>query len=525
MSPRRTPLASLVLLLPLLSLALPRSAASPAAEAKRSYAHDAPVALTDLPGGALHIRAGDDVLMVPATSAASRSRRQSSPSTFLQYYVRTTTPVPSGFYNALLVAAKEHKVEYIPEGTFLTMLDSEGFSQVEAMSGVLSILHADPAHKIDHRPGHSRRTATHNNATAYPNATLDIQVVSGPEVASTIATWASLLTSILGERPDVRHPSPTKAVVETASHLADAAADWLALQEITTFVEQREAMMPRNKYARGLVENFDQDGTNPGFLWAKGLKGQGQVVGVGDTGLDADSCFFRDDNVALPSCQLSQYGQVAPASCINQNHRKVVSYRAYPRGDIGDNFQGHGTHVAGSIAGAAAFDTSSKVAWAADYNGLAMEAKLAVDDISADGNSLWPGDDLSTELFPHAALAQAHLHSNSWGGYSNEYTSYAREMDQYTHDNNNDFLILVAAGNDGPDANTVGEPATAKNILSVGAGGHSVPAYNDYGISTGSGQVVCLDADAKWLRHKHPPTQARALESETPTLTPTMCRR
>ena len=59
---------------------------------------------------------------------------------------------------------------------------------------------------------------------------------------------------------------------------------------------------------------------------------------------------------------------------------------------------------------------------------------------------------------------------------SNDYTFDSREMDQYTYENDN-FLILVAAGNAGYGTNTVGSPATAKNILSVGAADHTQAAY------------------------------------------------
>ena len=55
----------------------------------------------------------------------------------------------------------------------------------------------------------------------------------------------------------------------------------------------------------------------------------------------------------------------------------------------------------------------------------------------------------------------------------------SRNFDQYMYEND-DFLILVAAGNSGAgDAmNTVGSPATAKNVIAVGSHhsfGSSVP--------------------------------------------------
>ncbi len=67
--------------------------------------------------------------------------------------------------------------------------------------------------------------------------------------------------------------------------------------------------------------------------------------------------------------------------------------------NVGDVFGGHGTHVCGSAAGAAA--GSSVVAPAPDYNGMAPNAKLAFDDISLDGSTLIIPDDLNTRLFPH----------------------------------------------------------------------------------------------------------------------------
>lgn len=56
---------------------------------------------------------------------------------------------------------------------------------------------------------------------------------------------------------------------------------------------------------------------------------------------------------------------------------------------------------------------------------------------------------------------------------------------------NDEFLIVVAAGNigEGNAYNTVGEPATGKNIIAVGShhnGGNSAPA-NSKGIEYASG--------------------------------------
>ena len=54
------------------------------------------------------------------------------------------------------------------------------------------------------------------------------------------------------------------------------------------------------------------------------------------------------------------------------------------------------------------------------------------------------------------------------------------EIDQFAH-NNDDFLIHVAVGNTGPAVGTVVAPATAKNILAVGASENSRAALLEYG--------------------------------------------
>ena len=59
-------------------------------------------------------------------------------------------------------------------------------------------------------------------------------------------------------------------------------------------------------------------------------------------------------------------------------------------------------------------------------------------------------------------------HSNSWGSPDSTYDAGTAQIDQFmwVHP---DFLILYAAGNNGPAPLTVGNPGTAKDIVTVGA--------------------------------------------------------
>jgi len=85
-------------------------------------------------------------------------------------------------------------------------------------------------------------------------------------------------------------------------------------------------------------------------------------------------------------------------------------------------------------------------------------------------------DDL-TDLFQQAYDVGARVHSNSWGSsVAGDYTADSATVDLFTW-SNPDMLITTSAGNAGIDANangvvdddSIGSPATAKNVLTVGA--------------------------------------------------------
>ena len=80
-------------------------------------------------------------------------------------------------------------------------------------------------------------------------------------------------------------------------------------------------------------------------------------------------------------------------------------------------------------------------------------------------------------LFQQAYNAGARVHSNSWGSAAaGDYTTDSANVDNFVW-NHRDMLITFSAGNEGIDANSdgvidnesIGSPATAKNVLTVGA--------------------------------------------------------
>lgn len=191
------------------------------------------------------------------------------------------------------------------------------------------------------------------------------------------------------------------------------------------------------------VMNFDA-------IWALGYKGEGQTVGMADTGLDS--------------------GSTATVAADFQGIIKNGFFYSPSNGSWQDPM-GHGTHVAGSIVGRG---VSSK----GKLKGGAHESMFVP-------QSLWSKviDNLSLpaklgDLFSATYNEGARIHTNSWGKAANfgVYESTSVQVDEYMW-NNPDMLILFAAGNSGVDKNRDGvidsgsvcSPGTAKNALTVGA--------------------------------------------------------
>jgi hypothetical protein len=191
-------------------------------------------------------------------------------------------------------------------------------------------------------------------------------------------------------------------------------------------------------------------------IWNRDIKGQGQVVGVGDSGLAHKNCLFNEPGKNIQVTKGATYNDAT--------HRKVIQYVAFADAGAGED-KDHGTHVSGSVAGHAAMGGTL-----GDYDGMAPLAKLAFFDIGEAGaRGLSVPNDLARNMFPLAYQVGARLHTNSWGSNQATYTSTARSCDQFMWDNQ-DFLVLVASGNSGGNgAGSIGSPATGKSVLSVGA--------------------------------------------------------
>jgi len=230
-------------------------------------------------------------------------------------------------------------------------------------------------------------------------------------------------------------------------------------------VELWQSFQLYNEAAQALIQSGTTSSSSSDArpIWSHGLRGSGQMVGSADSGLDWDHCMFDGSSASAPPPNFVATG------------RKVVTY--VPLADGLDDVNGHGTHVAGSIVGHAPASFTGAIG---EQSGMAPEARIFFQDIgdtSTGALSGLDGVELGEGLFQPAYEAGARIHSDSWGSTDNSYSISARELDEWIWNgggtNQKKMLILVAAGNDGLKQGsvqaTVGSPATAKNMIAVGA--------------------------------------------------------
>lgn len=176
-------------------------------------------------------------------------------------------------------------------------------------------------------------------------------------------------------------------------------------------------------------------------LWALGLTGAGQVIGVMDSPVDLGHRFFAD-----------------PLHPVGPAHRKVTGYR----NALAEQPARHGTFVAGIAAG----DDPVQPGGHPD-RGVAWAARLTY------GNA----DDLEqTGVLAYLAAAAhdgAYVHTNSWHDEPGiQYDQLSADLDTFAWQQE-EHLVLGSAGNRNE---RMGPPGTAKNVLSVAASRGPAPA-------------------------------------------------
>nr|WP_255603134.1 S8 family serine peptidase [Oscillochloris sp. ZM17-4] len=205
-----------------------------------------------------------------------------------------------------------------------------------------------------------------------------------------------------------------------------------------------------------------------------GYDGSTQIAAVADTGIGGgtDSTAHRD----IPASRIT--------AIYNWPGVTDSCFKTITNDGSIDVDSGHGTHVAGSVlsGGTPGTGVGKGVAPAAHLVFQSTENYVTVSSLCkslygyTNGYYLTGLNDLNG-LFLQAYNAGARVHANSWGSsQAGVYTANSVTTDNFIW-GHRDFTITFSAGNSGADANadgvvdndSIGSPATAKNVITIGA--------------------------------------------------------
>lgn len=197
-------------------------------------------------------------------------------------------------------------------------------------------------------------------------------------------------------------------------------------------------------------------------IWDHGIQGEGQIIGIADSGVYVEHNAFRDD------LQSVHYTYIGSPSNPNLDHRKIIQYWIHQT--VGDDQDSsfwfwHGTHTGSMSAGN---DVPS--GGPGTYNGMAPEARLTVSDYCV-GLACAPTfptrvfyDDGARIGSLSAASSGLHLDDDAHGLDSDPYEIFGGEELLWEL---SDFLFVHSAGNSGPSPGSVGNPG--RQEVTVGA--------------------------------------------------------
>jgi hypothetical protein len=277
-----------------------------------------------------------------------------------------------------------------------------------------------------------------------------VQLIEGPEADRALA----VLTTISGSAP-LSEEHSVLGYRNVRLRVDSARVGELALLDEVFAVEPAPTKR-RLDEAQGQIVAGNLTGTQP--------SGPGYLAWLTARGFAASGTQFASFavNVVDDTHAITGHPDLPSTRVVFQNN---------PSGATGTQ-SGHGFLNTNIVAGS---DGNSGTAYedSRGYRyglGIAPFARVGATDVFGNGNA----SPTSWENAGYAASAR--ISTNSWGNIRDYvYDAEAQQYDAIVRDaqstvaGNQSLIVVFAAGNDGPGADTVSSPGTAKNVLTVGA--------------------------------------------------------
>jgi hypothetical protein len=330
---------------------------------------------------------------------------------------------------------------YVPYNAFIVKMDESTKRAVENLRYVQWVGIYQPAYKI----------ATDLTEMSDDQATVTILTHNRQDLTLVIEKLKELGVDIIGST-DTEDYGIIRASVSpsTLSSVAN-------IEEVS-WIEKYEQPELMNYIAQWVIQTNTPDVRS---IWDHGIKGDGQIVSWSDSGCDWDHDMFRNGAI----------NNDPPGP----NHRKIIEYYQWMEFEGSNNDTphiplftiGHGTHTGCALAGC-----DDPIGGTPPYDicdGMAKNAKMVMVDIGDINDYLQLPLNWDV-IFQRPYELGARVQSNSWGTLRGapKYGYNCMMTDRFMWEHK-DFLILFAAGNSMPGDDKVAIPASAKNLVSVGA--------------------------------------------------------
>lgn len=375
------------------------------------------------------------------------------------FIVQFAGPVQQAWKDALTAQGAE-TLDYIPDFAFKVRMNAAIAQRVRGMNFVNSVI----PFRAQFKYGADLKRDSATNVYM-------IRIERGSNFGAVRGLVAQTGVQILAFENDTLIVAANGSFVDAIAGVDDVASiSNFALNQ--TFVSKPEGPA-KNDDARDII--------GAAVANSRGYDGSTQIAAVSDTGLGGGTAATAHTDI--------------PAS-------RVVAIYNWP-GSAGGCFQsvvndgsidvdsGHGTHTSGSVlsdggiggvgmgvAPAARLVFQSTENWATISTFCQIFGGYPANGYFLTGIP----SDLKT-MFQQAYNAGARIHSNSWGSAAaGDYTVDSANADSFIW-TNRDMVITFSAGNEGADANSngvvdndsIGSPATAKNVITIGASENARP--------------------------------------------------
>lgn len=415
---------------------------------------EAPVSQEPLP--AIHVvgqsfrpAAGESSALPPGLLVAANAQNQNG-----YYIVQFSGPILDG-WRAAMEATGAQAVAYLPDFAYKVRMNPGQVKEVEKLANVIWVGPFQPGFKLS--PDLKRESVN----------LFRIRVERGSDFGLTRAAIASTGAELITEDGNVLVVLANSDQLNAIAQVSDVA-----------WVENYLLRERHNEIGGGVIMGANVANASHGNGYS--YDGSTQIVAVADTGLGTGNATV--DQAGIPASRIDTIFDWPTKS-------SKRCYTAYPDGPR-DVDSGHGTHVSNSVLGGG--DSSGVGRGTAPAAHLIFQAVEDFVDMTGQCALYYPDGYYLTglpndirQLFQQANNAGARIHSNSWGSdAAGDYTADSANTDDFvwTHP---DMVITFSAGNAGIDANadgvidadSIGSPATAKNVITVGASENQRSSY------------------------------------------------